>query len=150
MKKNIIALVLVVVAIVLVAYTVTKEVKRSRGKFVPKELFEEGVVSQEIVCENCGETTTGVPIKRAQCQRYQMCPKCHQEKARAVVYFMCTNPQCNKALVRGLSDIVEGRKVVRQDPLRCPVCGRQDTITPIELDLSAAQEIAKETGQEFP
>jgi hypothetical protein len=148
--KNIIALVLVVGAAVLVIYTVVHESHRARSKIVVKEEFAAGQVCQEISCDNCGAISGGQTINRAHSQQYQMCPNCKQKTGRPIVYFYCQNPGCHKALVKARNVVLVEHKVLPGDTPVCPVCGREDTLTPMEIDLSTAQEIAKETGQQFP
>jgi hypothetical protein len=148
--KNIIALGLVVGAIVLIIYTLVNETRRARGKIVVKEEFAAGQVCQEISCDNCGAISGGQTIMRSHSQQYQTCPKCKQKTARPIVYFYCQNPDCHKALVKVRNLVVVKGKVLPGDIPVCPICGREDTLTPMEIDLSTAQEIAKETGQQFP
>ena len=148
--KRIIAFVLIVGAIVLVVYTVINETRRARGKIVVKEEFDAGQVSQEISCDNCGAISGGQTITRAHSQQYQTCPECKQKMARPVVYFYCQNPDCHKALVKVRNLVVVQGEVLPGDATPCPVCHREDMLTPMEIDLSSAQKIAQETGQQFP
>jgi RNA polymerase subunit RPABC4/transcription elongation factor Spt4 len=148
--KNIIALGLIVVAVALVIYTVVHTSRRNRGKIVVQEEFAAGQVSQEVFCDNCRAISGGQKIGRAHSQQYQVCPACKQKKARPIVYFYCQNPGCNKALVKVRNVVVEDHQVLPGDTPVCPVCGREDTLTPMEIELSTAQRIAKETGQQFP
>jgi len=147
--KNIVGLILVVGAIVLVVYTVINETRRSRSKINVKEEFEAGQVCQELYCDNCGKTTGGHVIKRAHSQQYHTCPKCGQKTGRPIVYFYCQNPDCHKALVKVRNMVVVNRQVSPGDPPVCPICGREDAMTPMEIELSTARRIAKETHQEF-
>jgi RNA polymerase subunit RPABC4/transcription elongation factor Spt4 len=148
--KNTIAFVLIVGAIVLVVYTVINQTRRARSNIVVKEEFATGQVSQEVSCDNCGAISEGLTINRAHSQKYQVCPKCKQNKARPIVYFFCQNPGCHKALVKVRNVVVEDHQVLPGDTPVCPVCGREDMLTPMEIELSTAQRIAKETGQQFP
>ncbi len=150
MLKNFVVLVLVVGAIVAIVVTVVNERKKARSQIDIKEAFEEGQVSQEIYCDNCRETTTGLVIKRAFSQRYQDCPACGQKKGRPIVYYYCQNPGCNKALIKVRNVVVEDGRVLSGDRGVCPICGREDMVTPMELDLSSVRKIAQETDQEFP
>jgi hypothetical protein len=150
MLKNFVVLVLVVGAIVAIVVTVVNQTKKARSHINIKETFEEGQVCQEIYCDNCRETSTGLSIKRAFAQQYQDCPACGQKKGRPIVYYYCQDPECDKALIRIKNVVVEEGRVLAGDRGVCPICGREDMITPMELDLSSVRKIAQDTDQDFP
>jgi hypothetical protein len=124
---------------------------RARGTINIKQAFSEGQVSQEVFCDACGKTATiDPPITRSQAQQYQICQKCGSRSARPIVYYYCMSPECCKALIKVANVVVQDGRPSAGDPIVCPVCGQEDTVTPMEIDLKRAKEIARETGQDFP
>ena len=126
---------------------VEKEVEAVKQQ---EKAFQEGPVSQEVRCDKCDETS---PFKVAFKTRgkFQTCPKCGEKAARAIVYFVCGDPDCNNQLIKFANHVFEGSKFHKSpDRLVCPKCGRPEFILPQVLHLDAAKEIAKKTGQDFP
>jgi len=148
--KNAFVVVLIIAAIGLITYTVVKERRRAQGKISVREAFESGQVAREVYCDACGKISDGLTIKRAFSQQYHKCPECGEQMARPIVYYLCQNPGCNKALVKVRSVVVVEGRPVGGDATVCPVCGREDGVTPMEIELESARKIAEETGQEFP
>jgi hypothetical protein len=107
-------------------------------------------VGRELICDACGEILTGRTITRAEAARYHRCAKCSENKARAVVYFMCLNEDCNGKLIQTVMPIPDEDTASVGDGILCSVCGQADSITPDPLPLAEAEKIAQQTAQDFP
>ena len=154
MRKDIIVPVLVLVALVAVGLLVKQLVAKERGRAAAersRRQWAEAQYSQEIICDACGASTTGLVLNRAQAGNFQVCPKCGQKAGRPQIYYMCQNPDCNRQLIKVGNTVWTDEGQSPGGPIRCPNCGRADTnITPLFLDLESAQKFADETKQEFP
>jgi len=107
-------------------------------------------VGEAIICDACGETTSGLVIPRSKAKQYWLCPECGEEQGRPVVYFMCTNPDCNKALVKTKITVPDEEGTATDETRVCPTCGKGDQLTAAPLSLTQVRETAEETGQEAP
>ena len=149
MGKQIGTMIFLIVAVGFLGYRLWSCQHRESAEKRFKRQWEENQASQEIVCDNCSETTTGLSLNRTEVLKYQVCPVCKQRKARAVVYYFCQNPACDRQLIRVRNSVWEGRSLPG-DPVICPKCHRGNDVIPDYLNLKSAERIAKETGQEFP
>ena len=153
MKRNAGVLILVLAAAAAIVWAVVHIVAKERARDVLKgsrREWDEAQYSQEIVCDACGESTTGLVLNRAQAGTFQVCPKCGATAGRPVVYYMCLNPNCNRQLIKVPNAVWTDEGSSPGTPAKCPKCEDARYITLLFLDLGSAQRIANETGQEFP
>ena len=123
-----------------------KPSKREQGE----KAWAERPVSQEVRCDKCGATSP-LEVAFKDAQRFQTCPKCGEKAARAIVYWVCGNIECNSQLIKVAGRIVQDPTApMSPNTVACPKCGKPDFIDPIALHLEDVKEIAEKTGQDFP
>ena len=153
MWKRVVFIILIVAGAAVVVWVVMRTFSKEGGLRATERSrreWDEAQYSQEIVCDACGESTTGLVLNRAQAGNFQVCPKCGQTAGRPVVYYMCQNRECNRQLVKAPNTVWTDEGASPAPALTCPKCSQTKYITPLFLDLRSAQRIANETGQEFP
>ena len=128
--------------------------RKSKRKAGIIEYYEKTQCSEEIYCDNCGETTDGLNISRNGVLKYQDCPKCGETRGLSYIYYFCQIPECSEQLIRVRGTVSvrgpDGLRWVSGDPTTCPQCGQADGASPDYVTLRYAEEIAKRTNQEFP
>ena len=138
-----------IVAVFVLGYRCVSKGTKARIEARQKKAFEQALAGQEVQCDECGEISSmNVPfIDR---RKFQVCPKCGAKKARPIVYYVCSNPECNRQLVKVRNIVWEEGVISYGDPIVCPNCGRPNLIEPSELHIVKAKKIAEETDQPFP
>lgn len=153
MRRDLVVVILVLAgaaaAVRLGLWVAAKERQRV-GRERSRQEWAESQCSQEIVCDACGERTTGLVLSRTEASRFHVCPACGDEAGRPVVYFMCQNPGCDRQLVKVATSVWTSNGPSAGGPAACPSCGSGMQLTPVFLDFKSAQKIADETNQEFP
>ena len=116
-----------------------------------KKAYQEGLVADHVWCEAC-KATSKLDVPFWQRRTFQVCPACGEERARPVVYWYCMGKNCNKQLVPFINHVwtEDGFSQSPQGAPVCPKCGEARNVSPEELHLAGAREIAKETNQPFP
>jgi len=152
MWKQLALIVITAAAVAFLGYTIWDRAQKKKTEEELKTTIEQAIASQEIVCDACGKTTTDLAITRKEANQYQVCPRCLEKKGRPVVYYVCTDPDCNRQLIKVKNTIWddENNTSLPGDPIVCPRCHRDDTFSSDFLSLEDAKKIAEETGQEFP
>lgn len=130
-------------------WTSTKQRARL-GRERARREWAQSQCSQEILCDTCGESTTGLVLSRADAGRFHVCPACGAKTGRPVVYFMCQDPDCNRQLVKVAASVWTADGPSPGESGVCPSCGSGMRLTPVFLNFTSAQKVADETGQDFP
>jgi len=155
MSRSGLSALLILVVFAAGGYVVYQQVQKFRAKqnlAQSQREWKARAYSQEIVCDNCGEITTGLSLSRNEASRFQECPKCHQMTGRPIVYYKCMNPACNGHLIKVRASVTIGdtAEMSQGDRIECDLCGSNRSVSPDAIDLENAKKKAKETGQEFP
>ena len=151
MGMRIAVLILGIAAVAYLGHSLWSRQHKEKSEKQFKKEWLENQASQEIFCDSCGETTTGLTLSRNEACLYKQCPECGEKTGRPVVYYMCMDPECNRQLIKVRNTVLkEGGVSSPGDPIICPSCGRRQNVTPTFLNLKSAAKYAKETDQEFP
>jgi uncharacterized protein YlaI len=153
MRRDLVVIILVVAgaaAAVKLGLWVAAQQRQRVGRERSRQEWSASQCSQEIVCDACGERTTGLVLSRAEAGSFQVCPACGAKAGRPVVYYMCQNPDCNRRLVKVAASVWTEAGPSPGGSAVCPNCGSGMALTPVLLNFKSAQRIADETEQEFP
>ena len=140
-----------IVAVIYAGARLMHKQSKARTEEKQKTAFGRRVMALEVACDQC-RAVSPMEVLHDQRGKFQVCPDCGAKQARPIVYYVCGNPECNQQLVRFINHVFEGREF-HQSPeggVRCPSCGRADTVEPREFSIEHARKIAQETGQDFP
>ena len=153
MNKQVSAIIVLVgiIAVIYAGVRLLNKQTKARTEKKQKAAFEHRVIALEVACDQC-RAVSPMEVLHDQRRKFQVCPECGAKQARPIVYYVCSNPECNQQLVRFANHVFEGREF-HQSPeggVQCPSCGRADTVEPREISINHAKETAEETGQDFP